>query len=87
MTPAADFSGIADDPDLHIGEVIHKTHVDVDAEGTKAAAVTAVTLRDNAIFVEEMPKIVILNRPFIFMIVDMNTHLPVFIGTVKNLSA
>ena len=82
----ADFSGISESTGLKIGEVIHKTHVDVDAEGTKAAAVTAVTLQCNGVIAEIEQKIVTLDRPFIFMIVDTNTNLPVFIGTVQNLS-
>lgn len=81
----ADFSGISETVSLHIDTVIHKTHVEVDAEGTKAAAVT-VTLCTNGALVTDETKYVILDRPFIFMIVDTNTHLPVFLGVVKNLS-
>ncbi len=86
FSDSADFSGISEDVPLRIDTVIHKTHVEVDAEGTKAAAVTAVTLRTNGELVTEETKYVILDRPFIFMIVDTNTHLPVFLGVVKNLS-
>lgn len=83
---AADFSGIADGPSLCIGEVIHKTHIDVDADGTKAAAVTAVDIRAEGGMAIEPPDIrtVDLNRPFVFMILDNNTDLPVFIGAVTS---
>ena len=86
FTEQADFSGISGTNPVRIGEVIHKTHIDVDANGTKAAAATAVTFQANGILVSDQ-KIVILNRPFVYAIVDLNTHLPVFIGTVQHLAA
>ena len=83
----ADFSGVTGEQrGTGISRVIHKSYVEVDANGTKAAAATAVTLKENGIILDLETKFVILDRPFIFMIVDMNTHLPVFIGTVQNLS-
>jgi serpin B len=68
-----------------IGRVLHKTHIDVDAEGTKAAAATAATITFKGMPLEPERKTVILNRPFLYMIVDTNTNLPMFIGTVQNL--
>lgn len=67
---------------VFIGNIIHKTHIEVDEKGTKAAAATAIIMQDNAVAVEEEPKIVELNRPFVFAIYDMTNDLPVFIGTV-----
>ena len=84
FTPEADFSGISD-TELHIGEVIHKTHIELDADGTKAAAATAVTLQRNGDIAPDTKKAVILNRPFVFMILDKSNDLPVFIGTVQSL--
>ena len=87
---AADFTGLNDVPDAGtaIGQVIHKTFIDVSMTGTKAAAVTAVMMA-NATAVEEQPKTVVLDRPFIFMILDnatnLQTSLPLFIGVVKDI--
>lgn len=79
----ADFSGIGSCGDLtiHIDRVIHKTHIDVDELGTKAGAATVVEmLAEGAMMQMET---VILDRPFLYAIVDENTKLPVFIGTVE----
>ena len=65
---------------LYIGDVQHKTFITVDALGTKAGAVTAVELKCGSAMIE--PKEVTLDRPFVYMIVDNTTHLPIFIGTV-----
>ena len=63
---------------LYVGNVIHKTYIKVDASGTKAGAVTRVDIKD-----ESAPaKSLILNRPFLYVILDNATNLPVFIGTV-----
>ncbi len=77
----ADFSklGKSSGGNLFIDEVIHKTFISVDELGTKAGAVTKVE-----IISKSMPeyKYVILNRPFVYAIIDNATKLPVFIGTV-----
>ena len=85
FSDAADFSGISDD-NLKIDEVVHKTHIDVTAEGTKAAAATAVVMtRGISAMQEPEQKTVRLDRPFVYMILDMTNELPVFIGTVQDL--
>ena len=77
----ADFSGITTSTDIVIGDVIHKTHIELDEKGTKAAAATAVTMFDNAAaFSPEEPKEVFLTRPFVFMIYDNTYSCPIFIG-------
>jgi len=78
----ADFSGMTDTPnDLYIDGVIHKTHIEVNPAGTRAAAATAVVLVEKAMDPSHQ---IILNRPFVYMIVDAKTDLPVFIGTVHS---
>ncbi|MBQ2558028.1 MAG: hypothetical protein II553_03350, partial [Lachnospiraceae bacterium] len=62
-----------------IDRVIHKTYLSLDNEGTKAAAVTAVTMRNLGM---EKTRTVKLDRPFVYMIVDGN-NLPLFIGTYR----
>lgn len=63
---------------LYIGEVVHKTHITVNEQKTKASAVTAIG--DKATSVPDVPS-VILNRPFVYMILD-SSSLPVFIGVI-----
>ncbi len=81
----ADFSklGKADD-NIFISRVLHKTHIEVDPKGTKAAAVTAVMITNDAAAPMQTPepKEVYLDRPFVYMIIDTNTNFPIFMGTV-----
>ena len=81
----ADLSGIAGQPgDLYVSNVIHKTHIEVDSNGTKAAAVTVVTLDcAGAEPVTREFRQVICDRPFAYAIVDLETMAPIFIGTVN----
>ena len=79
----ADFSGITGQDDTFISEVIHKTHIDVNTDGTKAAAATAVIMEAMGTSIEDsVVYFVTLDRPFVYAIVDNDTHLPVFMGTV-----
>lgn len=83
-----DFTGIAEYEDgrkVVINDVIHKTHIEVDRNGTKAAAVTAVMMETaGAVAIDEV-KEVYCNRPFAYAIVDMTDNTPVFLGTVNNI--
>ncbi len=87
----ADLSGMVsavNDPDYnaYIGRVLHKTFIDVNREGTRAAAVTAIETLDAAcVMMPEEPVYVTLDRPFVYGIVDNATGLPVFLGTVNQL--
>ncbi|MDE6849341.1 MAG: serpin family protein, partial [Ruminococcus sp.] len=79
----ADFSKLALQSTF-ISQVIHKTHIDVFEEGTRAAAVTGAMM--SATCVPVLPeKEIILDRPFVYCIVDTETYLPVFMGTLMNL--
>lgn len=78
----ADFSGMTDQQDLYIGNVIHKAFVAVDEEGTEAAAATAVIMEGaSAIMIENE---FIANRPFIYFIRDAESGQILFIGRVLN---
>lgn len=79
----ADFSKISDTSDLSLDEVLHKTFIEVDDKGTRAGAVTSVGIKESAMAVGEL-KQVRLDRPFVYAIVDNETHLPVFIGTLMS---
>ncbi len=85
----ADLSGLgtSNDP-LYISYVQHKTFIKVDGLGTKAGAATVVAVYgESASTSITKPKVVILNRPFVYMIVHNETGLPLFIGAVTNLNA
>lgn len=80
----ADFSKIEKDAveNLFISDVLHKTMIEVDELGTKAGAATAVILERTA---AEEAKIVNLDRPFVYAIVDQETRLPLFIGVLDTI--
>ncbi len=81
----ADFSKMSDTTPLYIQEVLHKTKIELDENGTKAAAVTALTMAAGCVMPIEKKEIhIYLNRPFVYMIVDRN-NLPVFMGVATNL--
>lgn len=85
---AADFSpmGESEDGPLYVGQVIHKTYVDVNEEGTRAAAVTSVGM-DGASGTPDNPVVneVVLDRPFVYLIVDQQTMTPVFMGVAESI--
>jgi serpin B len=80
----ADFSGMDGTRDLFIDDVIHKAFIDVDEEGTEAAAATAVVMPSAA---PVLPKDVRVDRPFVFMIRDIETEAILFLGHVVDPSA
>ena len=71
--------GIYDQGNLYISGVRHKTFVEVGELGTRAGAATAVELEAGGAMME--PTTVYLDRPFVYMIVDMETYFPIFMGT------
>ncbi len=80
----ADFSqmGSSSLGNIYVSDVLHKTFIEVAEEGTKAAAVTAVIMKaESAMPIEEVKR-VIVNRPFVFMILDNESNTPLFIGSV-----
>lgn len=85
---SADFSNMAetDTGALYISRVLHKTYIQVDRSGTKAAAVTAVEMdKETAMIEPETPPVVNLDRPFVYAIIDTHTGIPIFIGTVNTI--
>lgn len=81
----ADFSGIgeSDAGNIYIGRVIHQTFISVAEEGTKAGAATIVEMEDAGALMAE-PKVVTLDRPFLYAIIDTETSTPVFMGTLMS---
>jgi len=84
----ADFSKMATSRyPVYIGDVIHKTHIELDENGTKAAAVTAVICKATSCAPDmEEPIEIFLDRPFIYAIVSTDTGLPVFMGAVNSVA-
>lgn len=83
----ADFSGIgySTEGNIFISRVLHKTYIAVDERGTKAGASTAVEMKDECAMMEDYIRTVYLNRPFLYMIIDCESNLPVFMGTLEGL--
>jgi serpin B len=80
FSEGADFSGMTGGRDLFISEVVHKAFVSVDEAGTEAAAATAVIMKLTAMPVA--PVEVTVNRPFIFLIRDIETGTVLFLGRI-----
>jgi len=78
----ADFSGMTDQQALYIGNVIHKAFVAVDEEGTEAAAATAVIMEGATAMMPD--NMLVIDRPFIYFIRDLESGQILFIGRVLN---
>lgn len=81
----ADFSGITKKEPLMVNAVIQKAFIKVDRNGTKAAAVSAMCVTAGCAPDFESIKLVELDRPFVYAIVDRESGLPVFSGAVNKL--
>ncbi len=85
FTPQADFSPMLSEW-VKVSSLKHKAHIEVDRNGTKAAAYTFADFVCGAApqrFPEE--KEVFVNRPFLYAVVHNATGIPVFVGAVKHL--
>ena len=87
FTDAADFSGITAQERLFISAVVHQAYIDVDEQGTEAAAATAIGMRPMAMRREPDPIRLVVDRPFLFAIIDTATGLPLFLGQVTRPAA
>jgi serpin B len=83
----ADFSGLGVDSrgNLYVSRVIQKTHIDLDNSGTRAAAVTAVTVKAEGGMMNAKYYSVDLDRPFLYAIIDTENGLPIFVGVCENI--
>ncbi|MBQ2918404.1 MAG: serpin family protein [Bacteroidales bacterium] len=86
----ADFSRLGtynvDGMNICIYRVLHKTFISVSEQGTRAGAATAVEMvAEGAMEIVEF-KEVVLDRPFVYMLIDCETNLPFFIGTMMNVN-
>ena len=86
FTPAADFHGIAEMGPLVLDQVKQKCYVEVAEKGTEAAAVTVAQIRLTSVRVNpEDMAVMIVDRPFVFMIADGYTGNILFAGKIVNL--
>jgi serpin B len=81
LPDAADFSGMTRTKDLSLAAVQHEAVISVDEDGTEAAAVTAMFLGGAA---PSTPLPFVVDRPFLFVIHDIDTATPLFLGRVSD---
>jgi serpin B len=82
----ADFSGMTGGRDLFISKVVHKAFVDVNEEGTEAAAATGIVMMPTSALIEEPkePPVFRADHPFLFMIRDNRNDAILFTGRIVN---
>jgi serpin B len=79
----ADFERITNNrPRLYISDVLHKALLEVDEEGSTAAAVTGITMRATAIMQPKETFNLVFDHPFVTAIVDTKTSVILFLATV-----
>lgn len=83
-TPSADFKGISAMGALQLGTVKQKCYIDVSEKGTEAAAVTSAQVRLTSVSHKPVARMTV-DRPFLFIISDLQTDNILFVGKVVNL--
>ena len=85
----ADFSalGTSSAGNIFINRVLHKTFISVGEKGTKAGAATVVEMTDECAPEYEETKKVYLDRPFVYMLIDCESNVPFFMGTLNEVKA
>jgi len=78
----ADFSKMFADRPSNISRVLQKTYMDVNEEGTEAAAVTAVVMQTKAIMLQDRSVNFVVDRPFVVALVDQPTGEILFMGSI-----
>lgn len=84
FTGSADFSGMNGRGGLAISAVFHKAFVDVNEEGTEAAAATGVVMKRAAAKLVDSPVVFRADHPFVFAIREVKTGCILFLGRVAN---
>ncbi len=89
----ADFGSIGDfvyengdKGNIYIDKVIHKTFIQMGEKGTKAGAATSVGMSAPTSDPPKPQKTVLLDRPFVYMLVDCENNIPFFIGTMMDVN-
>ena len=80
----ADFSGMTGKRDFWIGAAVHKAYIDVNEEGTEAAAATGIVMQTMAMAVQRPPIVFRADHPFVFLIRDNRSGGILFMGRVTD---
>ena len=70
---------------LYVSDVLHKTFIELNREGTRAAAVTGLIMKATSMEPEKVYE-VRLDRPFVYVILDQGSMTPIFMGIVMNVA-
>lgn len=84
FTPEADFSSVSTEP-LFVDQMVHQAKIEVDRNGARAAAATALILCGSCLPEDE--KHVIIDRPFVFAILNRELKIPAFVGVVNHIDS
>jgi len=82
FTSNADFSGITKQEKLYISEAIHKATIEINEEGTEAAAATAVVMRKTSVLLDNIE--LKIDKPFIYILRNNKTNCIYFMGKIVN---
>lgn len=82
FTANADFSGITEQERLYISQAIHKATIEINEEGTEAAAATAVVMRKTSVLLDNVE--LKIDKPFIYILRNNKTNCIYFMGKVIN---
>jgi serine protease inhibitor len=84
FTGSADFSKMikSHTPDLYVSNALHKASIDFKESGVDAAAVTAFTISAKSVSFVELPEVIRIDKPFLFIIRDVDTSEVWFVGAV-----
>lgn len=81
----ADFSDLfVEELDLFISRVLHQSFLEVDEEGTEAAAATVVEIVETSVGPNEKPSVLLIDQPFVFFIREKHTNAILFSGKLIN---
>eukprot|EP00238_Polyblepharides_amylifera_P009352 CAMPEP_0196598294 /NCGR_PEP_ID=MMETSP1081-20130531/94237_1 /TAXON_ID=36882 /ORGANISM="Pyramimonas amylifera, Strain CCMP720" /LENGTH=487 /DNA_ID=CAMNT_0041923971 /DNA_START=226 /DNA_END=1689 /DNA_ORIENTATION=+ len=78
------FLRMTEDPLAYLSSVLHKTVLEINEEGTEAAAATAAIMMTRAIMIEPPPVEIEMDRPFLFMLQDAQSKLVMFLGKIDS---
>lgn len=84
FTPKANFSGIDGMRDLYVSKVVHEALFILGETGVVAAAATGATMNATGALEKKPPIIFKADHPFLFMIIDLKTQTPLFLGKLQD---
>ena len=76
--------GTSESGNICIDGVIHKAFIEVNEEGTRAGAATKISGVEGGVPDKSLFRYITLNRPYIYMLLDLETNVPIFIGIMRD---